>query len=582
MACNSLAAQSATLPPAVDAALARGEAQTVLVLLDGTTIDAAAVKLRAPYAHSDNEAVLAFKVREYSALKERSHAWNPKGDADIALDYSHLPMMLVRFRTAAAAKSFAAHKEIIGIYEDKPLYPTLAQSLPLVGQPTVVNSGYSGSGTTVVVLDSGINYTLAEFGSCTAPDVPATCRVVVAQDLAPDDGSLDDSGHGTNVAGIVAGVAPGTLIAAFDVFTGTAASSSIIISGINWAIANKAAYNIVAINMSLGDGVRYKNTCASSPTNPFLTPITSARSAGILSVISSGNNQYLDGITSPACTPNAVSVGAVYDANVGAISYSGLCSETGTSADKVACFSNSASFLTLLAPGALITAGGATQAGTSQAAPHVAGAVAVLRAEFTSDTVDQTVSRMVNTGTSVLDTRNNITKPRLNLLAAARPDGDTLTGATPLSAATGQISSGNALASKQAGEPNHAGNSGGASMWFAWIAPSTGSFLFTTQGSSFDTLLAIYQGTAVDALTAIASNNDNGAPSGVSSVAIDAVAGQTYLIAIDGNNGATGTISLTWNPTPIESTDIPLLPPLGMLAMLFGLAAVGLKRQRSR
>jgi subtilisin family serine protease len=74
----------------------------------------------------------------------------------------------------------------------------------------------------------------------------------------------------------------------------------------------------------------------------------------------------------------------------------------------------------MLAPGALILAGGSSYAGTSQAAPHVAGAIAVLRAANAApnDTAAQTLARLTSTGLSIKDTRNSITKPRLNLKAA--------------------------------------------------------------------------------------------------------------------------------------------------------------------
>ena len=57
----------------------------------------------------------------------------------------------------------------------------------------------------------------------------------------------------------------------------------------------------------------------------------------------------------------------------------------------------------------------------------------------------------------------------------------------------------NVGATKQAGEPNHAGNTGGKSVWYTWTAPTTGTATIDTLGSSFDTLLAIYTGSSVDA-----------------------------------------------------------------------------------
>ncbi len=96
-----------------------------------------------------------------------------------------------------------------------------------------------GAGTSVAVLDTGVDYTLAAFGTCTAPGAPAgTCKVAYAQDFAPDDSILDDvDGHGTNVSGIVVGVAPDTKILGLDVFsTDGSAYYSDILSALDWVI----------------------------------------------------------------------------------------------------------------------------------------------------------------------------------------------------------------------------------------------------------------------------------------------------------------------------------------------------------
>jgi subtilisin family serine protease len=182
-------------------------------------------------------------------------------------------------------------------------------------------------------------------------------------------------------------------------------------------IANKATYNIVALNLSLGvQGFKYADFCPGAFLNSV---VSNAKDAGILSTVASGNDGYINGISDPACVPDAVSVGAVYDANIGGISWPSVpCTDTVTAADKVACFSNSSKFLSILAPGAMIDAGGIRAAGTSQAAPHVAGAIAVLRSAFPAESADETLVRMTSTGKPVLDARNNITKPRIDLIAA--------------------------------------------------------------------------------------------------------------------------------------------------------------------
>lgn len=84
------------------------------------------------------------------------------------------------------------------------------------------------------------------------------------------------------------------------------------------------------------------------------------------------------------------------------------------------CFSNSAFFLTFLGPGAFVNFAGLSFAGTSQAAPHVSGAVAALRTQgrFRLDSADCTIARMVKTGDAITDHRNGLRFPRLNLDAA--------------------------------------------------------------------------------------------------------------------------------------------------------------------
>jgi len=271
------------------------------------------------------------------------------------------------------------------------------------------------------VLDTGTDYTRAEFGSCTAPGVPASCRVAYAADIATGDNSRDDNGHGTNVAGIVAGVAPGAKLVALDVFNGSGASSTDIITAINWAIANRQTYHIAALNLSLGGGA----STAPCSNDAIGVALGAARTAGIAPVVASGNNGYSNAISAPACAPAAISVGAVYDAALGGISY-GNCSDPKIAADQITCFSNSASFLTVLAPGALITAGGYTMAGTSQATPHVAGALAILRAAFPTETVEQLVARLTRTGKRITDARNGVTTARIDVSAAlGAPAGDT-------------------------------------------------------------------------------------------------------------------------------------------------------------
>jgi len=346
--------------------------------------------------------------------------------------------MHVRVDSTAALMALAADATVGRVVmNDEHELMDSAPDLTLINQPQAAASGKLGSGATVAVLDTGTDYKRAPF-NCTAAGASG-CPIVYAQDFAPSDNSVDDNGHGTNVSGIVLSVAPAAHIVALDVFSGATAWTSDIMTAIDWVIQNKAKYNIVAINMSLGGGTS-STTC---PSDPLAVSVSSARAAGILSAVASGNSGSLSAISSPACGPDAVSVGAVHAANLGGISWSN-CSDATTAADKVACFSCSSSFLTILAPGVNITAAGITMSGTSQATPHVAGAIAVLAAAFPNESATDRVTRLTKYGVPVKDARNGITKPRLDLLASLNGAASTTptpptTPTTPTAGPTGTI-----------------------------------------------------------------------------------------------------------------------------------------------
>lgn len=383
------------IAPSVAAALDRGEPQDVLVALRAPASDPDVAR---PASIATDPAILA--------------ALSPVG-VTTRLVYESFPVALARVDSRAALDALADHPAVERVYADEHLDHYLAESLPLVQQPSAALDGKKGAGTAVAVLDTGVDYSRPAFGACPAPGA-AGCRVAYAKDFATEDGVRDAHGHGTNVAGIVLGVAPETKIVALDVFDGGGAKSSVILTAIDWVVRHRADYNIVAMNMSFGAGL-YSSPCGSSV---FAVAIAAARANGVLSVAASGNDGSATSLGAPACTPSAVSVGAVYDGNIGAGWNWGMCTDATTSADKVTCFSNSAPFLTLLAPGALITAAGSTYAGTSQAAPHVAGAVAVVKSTWPTLTPTQVVSKLTAAGAPVKDARNRVVTPRLDVGAA--------------------------------------------------------------------------------------------------------------------------------------------------------------------
>jgi large repetitive protein len=123
--------------------------------------------------------------------------------------------------------------------------------------------------------------------------------------------------------------------------------------------------------------------------------------------------------------------------------------------------------------------------------------------------------------------------------------GDEFVTALPLSGTSATAIATNVSMTKEAGEPNHAGNPGGKSIWFRWTAPSSGPVRITTAGSAFNTLLGVYTGPTVSSLTVIASDANSGGTSNRSTVNFNAVAGTTYQIAVDGVNGASSRVNLS-------------------------------------
>ena len=104
-------------------------------------------------------------------------------------------------------------------------------------------------------------------------------------------------------------------------------------------------------------------------------------------------------------------------------------------------------------------------------------------------------------------------------------------------------------ATRETGEPNVAGASGGKSIWYSWTAAASGTVTLTTAGSTFDTTLGVYTGTALTALRLVASNDDENYNRGTltSRTSFSAVAGTTYQILVDGYSGASGNVNLSLN-----------------------------------
>src|SRR5438874_1285468 len=141
------------------------------------------------------------------------------------------------------------------------------------------------------------------------------------------------------------------------------------------------------------------------------------------------------------------------------------------------------------------------------------------------------------------------------LLRASKPPNDNFANRTVLVGPTNTVTASNGGATVEPGEPQHAGELGGRSVWWSWTAPTTGTYAASTSGSGFDTLLAVYIGSSLTNLKEVASNDDfNGEP--ISEVFFRAITGETYQLAVDGFQGTNGTNIL--NPNPSRNAQQPL------------------------
>jgi len=369
----------------------------------------------------------------------------PAGSHRTIRRYPTVPFVAIEVTPAALEALDRPNTELLRVMDDAILTPVLADSVPLIEADQAWANGFDGSGTTIAVVDSGVDSTHPFLAgkvveeACYSSTVPGVSETFCPNGLDEQIGdgaaapcSLDDCIHGTHVAGIAAGtdptnsqqpsgVAKGARVMAVQVFSrivdpascgGTApcvgAFTSDIIAGLErvYSIAVAGQQNIAAVNLSLGGGL-FEAACDDQPYKPI---IDNLRAIGIASVVAAGNSGWPFGLSTPACVSSAVSVGST------------------TKTDTVSSFSNASTFLSLFAPGESITSsvpGGSYQplSGTSMAAPHVAGAWGVIKQAVPEASVTTVLDAMKATGLPITDTRfwffgPGATVPRVRLFEA--------------------------------------------------------------------------------------------------------------------------------------------------------------------
>lgn len=378
-------------------------------------------------------------------------------NADSIKRFEYIPYVALEI-DAAGLRSLRNAPEATSLEEDLVVQPLLAESTGVIGAQNAWAAGFSGQGQTVAIIDSGVDKTHPFLAGKVVSEACYSANSATSDSLCP--GGLTSSiqpgsaapcpecGHGTHVAGVVAGkgtsfsgVARDANLIAIQVFhreksattcgSGSApclqANWSDLLAALNRVYQLSSQFQIAAVNMALGTG-RYSSFCDFA--NPSITDaINTLASVRVATVIATGNDGYNDSIESPACISSAIRVGSTDD---------GSRDDNGspTTKDQVTEFSNIATIVDLLAPGKWIRSsvpGGGyfNFDGTSASAAHVSGAWAVLKSRFPNATVDQVLSVLSATGVPARSAVSGITKPRIQLDAALSAIGTCTYEVTP-------------------------------------------------------------------------------------------------------------------------------------------------------
>ncbi len=291
----------------------------------------------------------------------------------------------------------------------------------LINQDVAVSSypNIVGTGETIAILDSGVNYNDPVLGG----GFGAGFKVVDGYDFVDHDTDpMDEDGHGTGVATLAAGgtytyngqtyqgVAPGARIVALRIDDGSGnISDATYTAALQWVLDHQAEYNIVAVNISEGGNAVFDSpTTQNSPYSGLLAQLENKK---VMVAISSGNDGLSlgEGVEYPSADPSAFAIGGI------------------ESSDAIWSLTSRGHNLDLLAPGLNVPTVYINEdhehivlqaTGTSFSCPFVAGAAALLRQVNPILTPDEIMGILQTTGHDVYDSGTQLTFKRINLAAA--------------------------------------------------------------------------------------------------------------------------------------------------------------------
>ncbi|MEN9881120.1 MAG: hypothetical protein RLZZ308_303 [Candidatus Parcubacteria bacterium] len=345
-------------------------------------------------AHIPDRYIVVFKDTVVDVDKEVSKIEYEYGVSS-DMKYKHAIRGFAGVIPEGKMKALAKDSRVHFISEDREVHlfgkPDVSNPQPSQITPTGVrrigasasSTGSTGAGVGVAVIDTGIDMK--------HPDLVANISSFSKSCVTGARTATDDNGHGTHVAGTIAGVnnsagvvgvAPEATLFAVKVLNKNGSGTwSSIICGIDWVTAHAQTLNIKVANMSLGGSGSSDNNCGLTNNDALHQAICRSTAQGVTYVVAAGNEGSPVSQSVPSSYDDTViTVSALADSD-GATG--GLGTVTGYGADDTfATFSNYGAGVDIGAPGVNIFStwkGGsyATISGTSMASPHVAGASAL-------------------------------------------------------------------------------------------------------------------------------------------------------------------------------------------------------------
>jgi subtilisin/minor extracellular protease Epr len=323
------------------------------------------------------------------SFKDKAHPEIVQPHGKVKYSYKHIPAVAADL-PEQAIENLKKNNKITYIepdYKVSALGETIPWGITKIGAPLVHANVNKGTGINVAIIDTGINYN--------HPDLSGNYKG--GYDFANDDADpLDDNGHGTHCAGIIAaadndigviGVAPEVDLYSLKVLDSTGSGYiSDVIAAIEWAIETRkdtdTSNDIQIISMSFG---------SNSGVTAFETACSQAYGSGILLVAAAGNDGNTRG------TGNSVDYPAAYSSVIAVAATDSM--------NKRASFSSTGPTVELAAPGVNILSTYENDltslSGTSMACPHVVGTAALVLAANPSFTNGNIRNRLAKTATDL-------------------------------------------------------------------------------------------------------------------------------------------------------------------------------------